>query len=283
MKRLLQNYNRIIRIISFCGIILFVGACQSRPEGVLDEDDMTDVITDFHVLEGALEAKGMLYNSNNAGYYNFVLTKHEITKAQFDSSLVWYTKKPKKFKQIYKAVQENLAKLDEEVIAGKFHPNFLAELTNTKLDIWNKKTAYHFTPDSTRTMLDFEIKNPSLNFGDAYNLRFYQSISVRDTCQKPYIVLRINYADGTIDSAYHICHSDGLTRRFSVRMYAKRRIPINSISGSLLGSAKYKGVFDAKIDSISFLRTFNPMIQDSLRNLVKPFVPKQSALKNTKQ
>lgn len=67
-----------------------------RPRGVLSTSKMREVLFDLHKTEAILQQCGYNYGHDEAvaKYYYVVLEKHGVTKAQFDSSLVWYTDHP---------------------------------------------------------------------------------------------------------------------------------------------------------------------------------------------
>lgn len=266
----LQN-NLIHRFILI--IVLFIGliACNSRPKGVINEKDMTNILTEIHKLDGILLEKGYQFGNSveKQQYYFFILKKYDVTQAEFDSSLVWYNKNPKKFEVIYDNVLLKLTDFENEVKSNKYHPIDSIELAKRKDDVWDKNRNYQFNKDSVRTCLDFEIKNSNFLLGDVYVLKFLQRIAPEDSCKNPHVVLRINYTNGKKDSAYAITHNDSLLRKFSLRLPALRKLKIKSISGSLLGSKAYKGKFNATLDSIVLLRQYNTRFQDSLRNVVK--------------
>jgi len=263
------------RCILLCGLIFLLVACNNRPKGVLNQSEMTDVLTDLHKLDGSLSTKGYGYilDSTNSNYYNSVLEKRDVTKAEFDSSLVWYTKNPKKFEKIYANVLIRLTSLDEEVKKGKYHPVDSIALARTKVNIWTKRSLYNLTKDSARTRLDFEIKDNNLLMGDAYILKFFQRIAPEDSCTNQHVVLRINYANGKSDSVYQTAHNDSLLRRYTFRLPANKKLKIKSVSGSLLGSKTYKGKLNARVDSITLMREYNPDMQDSIRKMVEKANP----------
>ena len=63
-------------------------------------------MVDLHKTDAILQLNGMAYGheEEKAIYYSIVLSKHGITQAQFDSSLVWYTAHPQLFDKIYPRV-----------------------------------------------------------------------------------------------------------------------------------------------------------------------------------
>jgi hypothetical protein len=261
-------------------ILLIFAACSNRPKGVLAQEDMVNMLTDMHKLDGVLIERGIMFSndSTKTKYYNFVFSKYEITKANFDSSLVWYTKNPQEFNNVYNKVLINLSLQEKEVKSGKYHFIDSVELAKVKSEIWKKSTKYVLTKDSTRTKLDFEVVDPSLLYGDVYILRFLLRIAPEDSCTKQHIALRLNYRNGKVDSAFAVAHHDSLLRRYTLKLPATRKLKIKSISGELLGSKVYKGKLHATLDSISLIRKFNPVHQDSLRKLVEKLEPKRKII-----
>ncbi|MDD4993632.1 MAG: DUF4296 domain-containing protein [Paludibacter sp.] len=251
--------------------IAFLAACGGRPSGVLNKNDMTEVLTDLHKLDGSLAAKGILYGNSDEknAYYSSVLKKHGITQAQFDSSLVWYTKNPKKFDDIYIKVLANLTDLGNDIKKGKYHSVDSTELAKIKYNIWNKRFKYVLTKDSARTRLDFEIQDQGFLLADVYVLKFTQRIAPEDSCDEPVIRFQINYLNGGVHGVIKTAYHDGITRRYMFRLTSTHPYKIKSISGQLLGSSAYKGKFNATVDSITLTRIYNPTKQDSIMKILQ--------------
>jgi hypothetical protein len=252
------------------GIILLLFACEGRPKGVLSQRKMTDVLVDIHKLEGILSEKGYLYGSDTEKikYYNFVYQKYGISQAEFDSSLVWYSKDPKKLEKIYVNVMAELEAFKTDVNNRKYHPVDSAELARRTDNLWNKPTRYVFSKDSARTKLHFEILNDNLLFGDTFVLRFLHRIAPQDSSENQHIVFRVCYRNGLMDSVYQKTYNDSILRRYTIRFPARKKLQIKSITGELLGNTHYKGAFNAFLDSISLVRKYNINLQDSLRKTV---------------
>ena len=265
-----QN-NLFSRIIFLTGFILLLASCNSRPNGILSERDMTSVLTEMHKTDAVLNEKGPTYSlyTNKAPYYKYIFKKYKITKAQFDSSLVWYSKNPRIFDNMYDKVLINLTGLQKDVKNGKYHPVDTLDLTKMSTNIWNKRTRYILTHDSTRTHLNFEIQGTDFMFGDVFVFKFLQRIAPEDSSTKPRVVLRINYTNGKTDSVYRTAFNDSLLRRYTFRFTAFRKLKIKSVSGELLAAKTYRGKLNAEIDSISLFREYNAKKQDSLRKIVE--------------
>ncbi len=268
--KLLSNFKPLHLLLFGVVAALILSGCF-RPKGVLSRDKMTDVLVDMHKTDALLAEKNIAYGqySKKAQYYNYIFKKHGITKAEFDSTLVWYTKNPIKFENMYEDVLKKLTVLQKDVDDNKFHPIDYANIGKIRSNIWLKPTHHKFTKDSVRTKLDFEIKQADFLYRDVYELKLMLKIPKEDSCKKQRIEMRINYYNGTSDHTYTLVKNDGLTRRFTLRMPAYRKLKVKSISGCLLGSSAYKGVFHSTLDSIKLIREFNSLQIDSLRRLVQ--------------
>ncbi|MDP4239085.1 MAG: DUF4296 domain-containing protein [Bacteroidota bacterium] len=262
-------------LIFLLGCMLLLSSCNGRPDGVLSQRKMANVLTEMHKTDATMNESGLTgshYNTK-APYYKYIFKKYGITQAQFDSSLVWYTKNPREFSDIYDKVLANLTSLQKDIKNGKYHPVDTLDLSKMRINLWNKRTRYVLTEDSARTQLHFEFDGNFLMYKDVYVLRFLQRIAPEDSCKRPRVVFRISYVNGKTDSVYRTAFNDSLLRRYTVRFQAFRKLKIKSISGELLASKMYRGKLNARIDSISLFREFNSRKQDSLRMVVEQAVP----------
>lgn len=279
---MLINSKKILVLFFFLTLIY---SCSNRPENVLSRKEMTSFLVELHQLDGALNAKGMgsVDNRENIYYYNSLLKKHEITKAQFDSSLVWYSKNPKKFERIYVDVIEDLTKLDEKVKVGFFHPVDSAALRDSHENVWPlARTTYKLTKDSTPTKIAFTVKARQLAWNDTYKLSFLHQIGKTTIAKNQNAVIRIHYRGNKTDSIVCKTINDSILRRYTITIKAKKQLRIDSITGTLLNFAAKKGSFNAYIDSIKLERNFDSLAQDSINqliNLIENPLPKTTTIK----
>lgn len=251
--------------------IVLLTACGTDTDERMSQREMRKFLTDLHLLEGIIMNDPELSNDERIEvyYYNALFAKHGISKAVFDSSLVFYTKQPKRFERIYAGVIRGLEKLQEEVVAGKYEkvlPDSIRLQTfQYELPI-SLDTLYAFTPDSPRTKLSFSIKNVPLMTRDLYHLKFRLRREPADSSVGGYAALRIHYADGKVDTLSYPTKNDSILRRYHFRFKAIRNFQVDSLSGELLGTKKVKGKFRVYLDSISLQREYIPFLQDTLRN-----------------
>lgn len=102
---------RLFKLL-FCVVaLLLLASCNSRPDYVIDEETMTSLLTDVHMAEGLIEMQHK-QAKEDAEYGQevmaAVLLKYNLTKEQYDTSLVWYSQNLKSLIRIYKKVDKNL-------------------------------------------------------------------------------------------------------------------------------------------------------------------------------
>lgn len=263
-----------IKIRTFTLVLLLLSilhSCTNRPNNVLSHKEMTHFLVELHKLDGALAAKGLgtTENKENLYYYNALLQKSGITKAQFDSSLVWYGKNPKIFERVYVDVIKELTKLDEKVKSGYYHPVDSALLRNVKDYVWPlARTCFRLTKDSTPTKINFVLKNQQLAWNDQYKLSFLHRSGKSNISKNQNAIIRIHYANKQCDSLVCKTLNDSLLRRYTITIIAHRQVRVDSISGSLLNYKATKGKFNVYIDSIKLMRKYDSLAQDSIQRVI---------------
>lgn len=97
-------------------LTLLLLSCQPKPDYLIDEETMTDLLTDIHMSEGLLDMQQKVQkNEDDYGKQVMaaVLLKYNVSKADYDSSLVWYSQHLNTFIRIYKHVNNNLKDNEE--------------------------------------------------------------------------------------------------------------------------------------------------------------------------
>lgn len=101
-------------------VLTVVASCIDRPDYVLDEPAMVDVLVDVHRAEGLLDIQQQHAGraDENERYQRevmaAVLQKHGITRQQYDSSLMWYAQHLKLLTRVYGHVDERLKEEHEQ-------------------------------------------------------------------------------------------------------------------------------------------------------------------------
>jgi len=96
-------------------IFLILNSCSDKKAaaraGILPEGKMTQVLVETHLADAILytdESRADEKRDKSLFYYPSILEKYGITKAQMDSSVVWYMKHPEAYARIYENVVKDL-------------------------------------------------------------------------------------------------------------------------------------------------------------------------------
>lgn len=139
-----------------CSLLcMLVGAsCIDRPDYVLDEEQMVDLLVDVHKAEGLMEIQER--RSNDQEYQKqimaAVLVDHGVSRAQYDSSLMWYARHLKLLVRVYSHVDERLTEEFEEWSAlATDIKDFATSEAGDSVQIWSMRD--YLVLDQTR-MID---------------------------------------------------------------------------------------------------------------------------------
>ena len=92
------------------GCCLLASCGKHIPGDIIQPDQMEDILYDYHI------ASSMSNNLNTGEYYkkkayqNYIFQKHDITEAEFDSSMVWYTRHTSELATIYSNLNDRFKK-----------------------------------------------------------------------------------------------------------------------------------------------------------------------------
>jgi hypothetical protein len=110
-------------IIFFAAAMLLFISCKNewlkKPEGLLSEKKMVDMMVDLHIADvifqnqGAsrMETKRVLTSED---LYYSVLKKYNVPDSIFEKSFVYYSSFPKDFEKIYATVLDKATQIQEQ-------------------------------------------------------------------------------------------------------------------------------------------------------------------------
>lgn len=111
--------RRLVYLIFILLTLSVTASCIGRPDCVLDEPEMVDVLVDVHRAEGLIEFQRMQgltpleMDQFDKEVIAAVLQKHNVTREEYDSSLMWYAKNLKVLTRVYSHVEERLKEENE--------------------------------------------------------------------------------------------------------------------------------------------------------------------------
>lgn len=153
-------------------------ACSRVPSNIIDAKTMESLLIDIHKAEAYMENNKYIANNRLAqdSVKNSIFTSHNVTAAEFDSSVVWYGSNLDIYIEVYDKV---IKKLQEE------NNTLLALMNNQKdmfigmtrsgdtVNIWNRNSHYVFEGRLNNNLLTFTVPyDDNFKDDDMFKLKF---------------------------------------------------------------------------------------------------------------
>lgn len=165
-------------------IVFFLISCSSNqetkiPSDIIQPNKMSDVFLDIHLMQSHIAQERIIdpyvLDSVNA-FYNAIYKKHNITKAQYDSSLVFYSQNVTILDSIYDNMYAELKNLELKMKDVKYNVPDIKYLSRKELLVALNQLEFkdYLIQDSVtflqaRDSLNKFVKN-NINLMDSINI-----------------------------------------------------------------------------------------------------------------
>jgi hypothetical protein len=113
----------ILVLFAVFALILITNCSKDKKKYIIPKDDFEAILVDIHLMDGVVRQhnfRNKLARKNDTlDYYDAILRSHNYTRAQYDSSVVYYSENLGKFDDIYENVLSELnrmeAKAEDEI------------------------------------------------------------------------------------------------------------------------------------------------------------------------
>ncbi len=183
-------FKRLLFIVT---VILFSGSCHIfHKKYIIPEKKLIQVLVDIHIADAiamVVPYSGPADIPDSAQVYSSLFKKHNITHAQFDSTMAYYARKPEKLIKIYTAVNTILNKRESEIIAEGEKPE-----AEKQIVIWQDNKIYILPQMGKREKIEINVP---ISKAGVYT--FSAKIKMHDDDQSvaPRITLFFWYDNGT--------------------------------------------------------------------------------------
>ncbi len=211
-------------------LALTIVSCKpSLPSGIISESDMEDIIYDYLIAQSIKNQTGEQYNEQRM--YNDILKKYDYTQAEFDSSMVYYTRHYRLINNIYKNIEERLMEKAVAMGGNVQDLNSMGEgfLSSDTTNIWNETSSILFTQYAPYNVKQFEIKtDTAYKAGDKFILSFDSEFIVQDGRCDLIAMLAIKFQNDSVAST--VQHFSSPTHA-TITVSDNDRLGIKAVSG----------------------------------------------------
>ena len=139
--------------------LFIVGCGKQIPKGVINPDKMENILYDYHLTDIMGDKLSYQENYKKEEYKEYVFRKYNITQADFDSSMVWYTRHSDELAKIYLNLSKKFRKNQENLnnmIANR-GTGVKTVASGDSVDIWNSSLAYWLSSSPLVNKMTFQI------------------------------------------------------------------------------------------------------------------------------
>lgn len=186
---------------------LFLASCEvEMPEDIIKPGRMEQLLYDYHLAQ-SMSSEYTAADYKEKLFFDYVFSKHNVTKEQFENSMVWYNRYPKYLKSIYTDLEK---RLEEEVErmgnAGVIEEDVSLDavfLESDTVDLWtgSRNRILSCTMLDSHLSFGFDVPDDSTFVaGDSLSLSFsamFVTAGIPDIRQLAHAALSIEYEDGS--------------------------------------------------------------------------------------
>ena len=222
----------MICLVAVMALLFCVSSCKpSLPSGVLSKGKMTDILYDYHLALAMAHMDDNGDKGQSLAYREAVLRKHDVTSAEFDSSMVYYMRHTELLEDVYKDLTD---RYNNEITAmggsakegGEF-ANLSA--TGDTANVWNLATSMVFMPVKPFNSTSFDIKvDSTFHKGDRLMLDFDAQFIYQDGMRNGVAMLAVQFGNDSIAQRTIMTQS---TQHYSVELSDADSLGIKSVKG----------------------------------------------------
>ena len=266
-------------------LAIFVTGCTvKRPNEVLPESTMEDLLYDYHIAKAM--GDNLPYNENykKVLYTDAVFNKYGTTKVVFDSSMVWYTRNTEVLAKVYEKVSKRL-KAQQNVINHLIAIRDKKPMTSApgdSVDVWAWQRMKRLTGMTTDDKLTFVLPSDS-NFKErdtlVWKVRYQFLGNVPDTALTALMAMQIIFENDSIISATQRVGNSGTQ---SICLQSDTLGTIREVKGFIY-YPREKTPHTLVLDKITLMRYHsNDTLQTLNDSLQSDSVPKPDAVRKEK-
>lgn len=241
-------------LIYFSAVLLLL-SCSSKSKGVLSEKKMTNVLYEMYLADACNSIQGSISNVDSAKRqsYRYILHKYDVSVADFDSSMVWYSIHPEEQEQLYEKVTLKLQKLQKDVNAGKYKQKIPTLTENDTIEIWQMPHRFDLVNSMVRNRIPFHFGHIQFKRGNALLMTYRLKVNKADQGTDNKLLIKISYA-GKTDSLVSHARKDGIWRNYKAYLPLSSKMDVIAIDGWILACSGNDNHQSAIVDNVHCYR-----------------------------
>lgn len=212
-------------------IAIMTACAPSRPKDILSHGEMEDILYDMHIAQSLYEEGEVRENEEDIIMLRAeVLKKHEVTKAEWDSSYFYYCKNANELHEIYTSLSDRLQQ-DILAVGGQLENSGMDGADST--NIWNMESSIVLMQQAPYNQFSFTI-TPDSTFADGDRVVLQSDVQMifQDGYKDLAVCLEIYYDNDSINT--NVIHINGDNRGVITVNNDVDRLKVKQIKGFMM-------------------------------------------------
>lgn len=140
---------------------MMMASCDKGiPEDILQPAEMEDVLYDYHLSVSLGVDLPNMPTPNREALKKYALDKHQVSRALFDSSMVWYTRHANFLYDIYSRLDTRytMAETRMKTQINKRSGQIQISLSGDSVDVWSDRDIYWLSTSHLTNKVTFNLK-----------------------------------------------------------------------------------------------------------------------------
>lgn len=156
--------KQVVRFIGVCGVgvlaLMMPGCGNKVPGDVIQPAEMENLLYDYQLASTLSAELPFSENYKKDAYFEYVFEKHHVSEAEFDSSMVWYSRHGEVLSVIYDNLEKRFAADSEQMkqLTSRQNGEISVSLSGDTVDIWQDRTLYWLTGSVYTNKVVFDLK-----------------------------------------------------------------------------------------------------------------------------
>ena len=257
--------QRLLYILLGISLLASCSTNKVNKSEIINDDEFIEVLKDFHKSEGIIsiaKLNNKTHKNDTISPYNYILKKHNVSRAKFDKTLKYYSNHTSEYIHLYDSINIffSLKQKELEMQIEEDLKKMTPKQQFASKNLWPKKQEW--------VLKSIPKNNPfKFNLNTSFQGKYVLSANVFTSPNIPTIEKRVellvNYQDGTSEKSHNILKTKWKNyKRLVATIVTNKNKKVKSISGNIITYIKgEKRHFHLKNIEIKYINKENRKIK----------------------
>ena len=264
----------------FCGgaMTFCLAGCGNKiPGDIIQPAAMEDLLYDYQIAKTMSSELPYTDNYKKNAYFAYVFEKHHVTEAEFDSSMVWYSRNGKELSVIYDNLKKRLEEDGEQMklITSRQNGEIAVSMSGDTVDIWQDRPLYWLTSSPYTNKVLFDLKaDTSFKPKDMLALEAKFSFFPRNGQRGEAVMgLKVSFDNDSVQGMTRVVSGNGVQRLY---LRPDSAFEFKNVSGFIYYVSKEDERGDLLLTDIRLVRTHQANVLEKSRRFVADSVQREA-------